>query len=73
MLGMCSLPLNLLPLKMGGISSVNVVTVVFVSIQGAQSVNLALTKAWDVKILIPNNVVYVWSTIEVATIEDDWV
>jgi hypothetical protein len=58
---------------MGGISSVNVVTVVFVSIQGAQSVNLALTKAWDVKILIPNNVVYVWSTIEVATIEDDWV
>ncbi len=72
-LSMCSLPLNLLPLKMGGISSVNVVTVVFVSIQGAQSVNLALTKAWDVKILIPNNVVYVWSTIEVATIEDDWV
>jgi hypothetical protein len=35
---------------------VNVVNVVFVSIQGTQSVNLASTKAWDVKILHLNNV-----------------
>jgi len=71
MLGMCSVPLKLLPLKMSGIRVMNVVNVVFVLIQGTQSVNLALTKAWDVKFLIPNNVGYVWSTIEVATIENE--
>jgi isoprenylcysteine carboxyl methyltransferase (ICMT) family protein YpbQ len=68
MLGMCNLPL-----KMNGISLVNVVNVVFVSIQGTLCVNLASTKAWNVKILLPNNVGYVRSTIEAATIEDEWV
>jgi hypothetical protein len=67
MLGVCNLPL-----KMSGISLLNVVNVVFVSIQGTQSVNLASTKAWDVKILLPNNVGYVRSTIEIVAIEDEW-
>jgi hypothetical protein len=35
-------------------------------------VNLASTKAWDVTILLPNNVGYVRSTIEVVAIEDEW-
>jgi hypothetical protein len=54
---------------MSGISLVNFV---FISLQGTQSVNLASTKAWDEFFSIPNNVGYVWSTIETIAIEDEW-